>query len=663
MKEFNEKELLHARSEYNKFKVLGEKNFSSFASKIPLSIFQTKMSTYFEQLVCVGYNPKRQELTAHIKINRAFGYSGDLCQNGSKEYVRFYLNYGSQWEDQGIISVNVHDIPTDKDCNKNPMKPLEYVVRLKIKPKSECCDKPVLPKVRAILAWNTMPAANSPNATYTWGDILDDTIQIIPKFCNNPLEFVNPFIKPLAADLNSLSDNLLPKVEFQSLIELYKDQKIVPSERFGYKLLQESLSTPNLEALENIKLLFTNNSLDFNNSVAGFSKLKCNTNFEELKCIGLDYHNEALVGTFRIKKPIGYNGNLCTKGSTEYVTFWIQTEECQWVKINTAKVQVHDIATIPSEGISYSAILPFNLDKLKKSCKDPQVFKIRAVLSWNSIPTSYNCTGYGNAIESYIQLQPKSKTLTCPGLIAVGGVSVGDINNTSGLTNPGATFLNSLPTFNNSPFGGIIVVQGVSCPGQKYKVQVKNLSDGSIYYLNNSFTVDDINGDPVIISSNSNNEYEYLSFHDNPRNVLASFPSVGDSLLEISIEDLSGSSSIQKIQLDNSKPLVTLNIDDNGNCTHYTQGDEIVGDFSIAEKYLEKYVITIGGLGTYIHTGGLLQSGTSLGGQNEAQGTFKIQTSAVNCGSIHLSAIHKTIWNSSYTGVGSSIEKTICLGS
>jgi hypothetical protein len=52
-------------------------------------------------------------MKATFTINRSTGYSGNLCQAGSIEYVRFYIDFndGTGFIDQGVTGVNVHDIP------------------------------------------------------------------------------------------------------------------------------------------------------------------------------------------------------------------------------------------------------------------------------------------------------------------------------------------------------------------------------------------------------------------------------------------------------------------------------------------------------------------------------------------------------------------------
>ena len=670
MNEFNEKAMLQARSEYAKFKITGEQNFKAFGFETEMGIFKEKMNTFFEEIGCVGYHPKRRELTAHIRIKRPTGYSGELCEKGSFEYVRFYLDYGSGWEDQGFVGVNVHDIPTEEDCSSQANKPLDYVARLRIKPKSKKCSTPVLPRVRAVLTWSSIPAPNDPNLTtpniYVWGDVKDDTIQIKPSESSLPTLDLDLINGPLAIsnvphfDLSSNKFGLVEKDDFQDLLEIYQDKK-VPVERVGYKLIKEAESTLDPMIKLNIQELFSANELNLSEAYEAFLSLKCNTNYEELFCVGADYNREALVGTLRIKRPFGYNGNLCKNGSKEYVSFWIQDPEtCKWDNVGTTYISAHDIATIPKGGLSYSAILPYNFENYKENCKRPQVLKVRAVLSWNSKPSGMNCSGYGNVIESYVQIRPKVRYGKEPKLIAIGNVSVSNINDSTGLTIPGSKFReNQNPLYDDSPFGGKIVIEGVSWQNHSlgYKVRIYNHTTGASYYLNSDFVVEDVNGNPITISA-VNDVYSYKTFNQNPDNILMNFKPGGNDKITIFIEHLNGTFDFQTIQLDNTFPTVSLTIDDNGNCTHYVKGGNIIGEFSVDDNYLERYAVTTN-LGTYQKTGPgtLNQSGTVTG-----DGNFIISTlTTINCGSINLKAIQKTIWDSATTGTYRQINKIVCL--
>ncbi|PKV50787.1 hypothetical protein ATE84_2854 [Aquimarina sp. MAR_2010_214] len=690
METLNEKQLIIARTEFNKFLAVDGKNLGKLNLKTPPSFFKTKINTNFESLACVGYNPEFKELTATVRIKKSTGYFGNLCTKGSTEYVRFYVDYqdGNGWNDVGYVAVNVHDIPNKKDCDEKNQKPIDYVVRLAINPKIPLCTKPILPKVKAVLSWNSIPAENDPDltlGTYLWSDVKEENIQIkpiklqLPEIPNlvNLLEIavLNPDVSfnniainyPQSTEILKKAKEQLKnsKIDFTELAGAYQHEK-VESHRFGYKLLKEAEISNNLSVIKNINSLFELNKIPFADSFSMLQELTCNTDYEELHCVGADYNREALVGTFKIKRPLGYNGDSCTDGSKEYVSFWIQKEEsCTWIHAGTTFVNVQDIKEIPDHGLSYSVILPYDFSNLKEPCNDPQVLKVRAVLSWNQPPEEMDCSGWGNVVESYIQLKPSIDwDKKNPKLITIGGVATDKINSITGLTVPGAKIeFNQKSTFDKSPFGGIIVIQGISAPleGKKYKVKITNDTTKESYYLNSELALLGYDKDTGKVTHNKeipiNNEYTYRKLEDNTSNILARFTPGTNDLLTITIEHSDESKDSHNIQMDNTVPQLMLDIDDNGNCSHYPKGGTVTGKFTINETHLHAYAITTD-LGDYKKTGGDLgQSGTVSG-----YGEFKISASDdKNCGSITLQATEKTIWNSAWTGKSSKLRKTVCL--
>jgi hypothetical protein len=106
--------------------------------------------------------------------------------------------------------------------------------------------------------------------------------------------------------------------------------------------------------------------------------------------------------------------------------------------------------------------------------------------------------------------------------------------------------------------------------------------------------------------------------------------------------------------MDNVWPVVTLQIDDNGDCTHYAKGDTITGHY-----YVNDSNIWYWGFGsTY---GG---SATGTANTPAAPGTaFSIPTNAASypCGSFWLYAYDKTIVNSQSVGHYSPASYNVCL--
>lgn len=689
MEKLSDKQLVTARQEFKPYLASNHNVFSKLKLKTPLSAFSQKLNTTFESLGCVGYNAAKKQLTATINIKRTTGYSGSLCTNGSYEYVRFYMDYqnGDGWEDMGVVGVNVHDIATSKDCDGNNETPINYVVRLDINPKRANCTSANLPVVRAVLAWNVIPEPNDPEltiGTYVWSDKKDAQIQMdaykffIPNFPIFELDdlfhsaILNPNISlnQLSVEhpeklsvLNKAKASLMPKaLSFTELSGLYNSEKIKPH-RFGYKELHQAMHISDSIAYNEISNMFEVNNWNLNDSLVDLNTLNCDTQYEELVCVGADYHREALVGTIKIKKSSGYNGGLCTAGSKEYVSFWIQNEEnCEWVHAGTSHVTVHDIQEVPDNGLFYSVVLPYHFDGLKKDCTKPQVLKVKAVLSWNVAPDGMACSRWGNILESYVQLQPKRVFEgEGPEIVAIGGVDI-DYINATGLTIPSAHFkFTGLPVTSGSAFGGLIIVEAETnaFDGQRYKVRVDNMSDGSSYYVSNSFIMDEViyvsNPDPVT------NEYTYYGdASNNSLNAVAKFYHPTNDAIRITIEHMDGTSFSKIIQMDNASPVLELNIENYGDCSHFIKGLPIKGDFSVSESHIEYYRLStnINNIPVTI-----LEHVTPTNPADTAfSGNFEFTASTTkNCGAITLYAKPRTIVNSIKMHDGRHLPKTICL--
>src|SRR5690606_6280427 len=312
--------------------------------------------------------------------------------------------------------------------------------------------------------------------------VLNPTVSLKNLTINNPAaeKSLGDAQKEYAAD----------KVDFSQLVSDYKKANFnVEPHRAGAKLLVEAMTSNDPVIKSNIVSLFKANQLDFTKSLQDLIKSTGNTTYEEIGCVGLDYHKEAFVATFKAKKNFGYNGGLCTAGSKEYVTFWIKdaSTNCQWVRVGTQVVVLHDIPG--HSGLSYSAILPYDLTKLKTKCDAPRVIKVRAVLSWNVAPTGLDTPYWGNYKEAYVQIPPMPKGWNgkSPKMILLGGISVDNIDDTTGLTLPTAKFeINQNPVTNGSRFMGKISIHGVSSPfaGMRYRIKVINLETGAMNYVN-----------------------------------------------------------------------------------------------------------------------------------------------------------------------------------
>ena len=151
-------------------------------NKIYKPVYELKHKNYYEQLGNINYSPMTGKINAVVIIKRATGYLGKPYQGGSKEYIRFYVDYDNSgnWVDEGVIGLGVYDHNVEED--------LFYEVESGVIPKiRNLYDKEgIMPRVRAILSWNTMPPVNHPDWNFIWGSVREGEIEIAPNkdwFC------------------------------------------------------------------------------------------------------------------------------------------------------------------------------------------------------------------------------------------------------------------------------------------------------------------------------------------------------------------------------------------------------------------------------------------------------------------------------------------------
>ncbi|MBN1134735.1 MAG: hypothetical protein JXA38_07495 [Methanosarcinaceae archaeon] len=515
-------------SERSNFKYLIAMNPNYFGN-LKISPFEsvkvmTNKTTY-EELMCVGFNPYFERLEAIIHVKKSTGYGGNICSSGTPEYVRFYVDWDNTgvWEDVGMVSFKAYNIPK--------VKPLEYDLSIPLDANKKLCFIKNLPKVRAILSWNTPPPADTPNYVPVWGNSVDARIQI------DVLKFIvlKDIIK--MTDL-SMPENILEavdvdkeislkdpkKLDVQQLIQLYKD-KDIPEHRFGFTQIHKILEKGGLalteKGAEGVKakaaVSVTSPLIDL-----GFDAMKItdiiekliplplgDTTYEDLKCIGLNTNQDVLAGVIEIKKTCGYSGNLCSAGSVEYVAFWVDWGDgAGWTYVGTASVNVHDIEDIPPEGLQYSVFMPVNLSGRRQPCSNgAKTAKIRAILSWEVAPptwNSYYIPRWGNRRDTLIHITPGSALEEgdhTPYISVVGNMGIDDIDNSTGLATGNGVM--AAFTANESPFGGMVTISGhIAFPPNsfvtsgsgstplKYKVFVRQSLPGEPWQqLTNSFNV------------------------------------------------------------------------------------------------------------------------------------------------------------------------------
>ena len=629
-------ELPHERLQFKALLLQNPNYFGTLTNSALKPVKAWSSNTTFEHLSCVGYNPAKQVLEATIAITQPLGYGGTACQAGTTEYVRYFIDYGNGWEDAGLTGVRVHDIPNSHDCSGAPNKPLIYAATIKLTPRARPCRFPVLPKVRAILSWQWTPPAGGANAGWVppWGNVLDTHIQIQPSRWS------------LGSIFELLNEEFSLKVKLPSLFEPVKEQPIplpdpaplglsalamkysaraggqseVEAHRFGLHQLARLTNEGAFSAEQAIahEAEWKSVGLDLKASLEALGKTEANESYEQLECLGLDESFERLIATFRIKRSAGYSGNLCQAGSQEYVAFWADWDNtCHWTYLGTVAVNVHDIANIPADGLTYAALLPVDLSHHRRNCSQPKVARVRAVLSWAVPPSTSHPDAlqyWGNRVDAHVQILPGeiyNPNQPVAKIRNLGGIPIEGIETSStGLTLPGNVVFAHYPANTadgwglgrQCPFGGTVQIEALFYPGYYYRLRLRKTGEiGAGIPIDTDFYVErsDVGFDHQVPLSGG--WFKYLDPSQEFTRTIGVWNSSGNELWEIVLEiatapndaSVVSTSPWYRIQLDNLPPLpppsgpatIDIHIDANGDCKDFNEGDTITGTFIADDLY------------------------------------------------------------------------------
>lgn len=666
-------------------------------------VLQKNSDTSYEELAAVSYDPGASELRAVIEIKQQSGYSGDSCTEGSKEYVRFYLDYGDgEWIDEGVTNTDVHDLPFDES--------LCYSVALGLEPARTalCFQSPVLPKVRAILSWDQEPPADKPGWNPVWGNRLEADIQIKPRLWRlgpilepleelgwtDPLDTLDGLFNTFPAVQATLEEEAIalsatrPLPDLRQLKEAYGPD--VDDARLAFPRMHRALGLQ--ESVPKLKGVIEQAGIAWPELWEKHKQLRFDTTYEEVHNVGLDPYRSVLSAAIHLKRRSGYTESLCEKGSREYVAFHMDFGS-GWQFMGTSSVVVHDIPEAPSEGLWYHVALPVDLTPHQKAwCKAGRA-KVRAILAWDQIPAPQAdfVARWGDWEECHVEIRPLPKGvtpgITVPLLESVGGMPVATIGKKNGLANgESPTGLKGT----DSPFGGRIEITGMttnapdysranvsqleyrlmvkganatgfepctrkqevwvteihgSVPGRQRKVELKpDPTDGWMPYLPD-LTGPDITSVArkllgVYIPSEEGLHELYVEVRDPNANP----PTVTKS-------------QTVKLEVDLSPPEVNIEITSGtGNCGMFRQGDVIEGTFSMSDRHGDTIDLSVtpsaeagGTQPEIVGLGGASADYDALQLRNEK---WKLDTTGMDsCGyNIRIRGEDRTILNSRHRG-------------
>ncbi len=134
--------------------------------------------TYWEELLCVAFNPDSDRVMAVVEVRQTDGYSGMLRRHGSIEYVRFFIDWGKGegFEPISLSHFKVSDKSASVEADAEPL-----IMTLSAAFDADrywgCILDGIEPKVRAVLSWNQVPEID---ASYTplFGNVIDSVIRV-----------------------------------------------------------------------------------------------------------------------------------------------------------------------------------------------------------------------------------------------------------------------------------------------------------------------------------------------------------------------------------------------------------------------------------------------------------------------------------------------------
>lgn len=699
------KEELLLREQFRSL-LLTNPNYFGNLTNVPYKpVTQIVANTHFEELMCLGFNPQFDLLEGVVHIKQTVGYLGEQCHGGSMEYVRFYADWGGTgaWTDLGLTFFRAYDIPGPK--------PLEYDVTLPIRPEKDFCFRPQIVRVRAILSWNLMPPPNQPNWRPVWGNVRETNIQIGTRpflQLRDLIEISKVQFPPEVLNILDLDQYLvLPPPVHPPLPELWAlyQKNDVPSDRLLTTEVQKIVESPGLEKileLPDVSVIWPGLKIDVAQLVGNLLKQQLNTSYEELTCVGLNQSRDTLVGTLTIKRPYGYLGDKCHRGSYEYVAFWADYG-AGWTYVGTTSVNVHDVPTIPKDGLEFAVFIPFRTRHPAHEAP-PQIVKVRAILSWQVPPPPFNpnyVPRWGNWVDTLVHIRPREPVDPAnhpPFIETVGSMAVTSIDSTTGLANGPAALAGF--TAHDSPFGGEIVITGhVAYPPDvlgggatplKYRVLVRPGTSGPWQPLTNQFWIwlsELLNGvwsgPTPYLQSTPDGWYDYMEdLTDGPGNamrfvagnVLARWQTgplmSGLWQIRMDVKDpLSGviwpGTQVITVKLDNQGPSASININPGpagtpGACGVFTVGSILTGTYSAFDQHFGHLTLSVEPAGGVMTPSSRSYPTVPTTGES---GTWSLNTAGMQpCG--YVVRIHvwdRTIVNSGYVGFYNSDVKGFCL--
>ena len=498
----------------------------------------------WEEIMCAGYNTKSQQLEAVVNIKQSSGYSGGLCSPGSTEYVRFFVDFkdGAGFQDLGYTTFKVADIP---DSSPATLHPISYMAFLSIDEAKHrrftACSQAVIPTVRVVLSWNVAPTSN-PNQTPHYGNVINVDIQLSRPLLLFPFQLASIVKDQSFLELIDADEPIKLKKPFAENADIIISQNReagVPDTRTFYtsagSLLNPALNFTKAASSFSFKNL-VKDTFDINKLLPFLTVdiTKADTTFEELTCVGLNPAFDRLGAIIHVKKNNGFSGNLCSNGSREHVAFWADWDNDGVFDeyLGTVSVNVYDIANTPTGGLYYNVMLPLDTSNRLRACSAPNIIRVRAVLSWESLPSTTNpnqLNHWGNYVDAHVQLRPvngQGNNGIFAAIEFVGGATRSLIHQSSSALENLYQFATFSPAiYNNRPWGGAISFSGkIDRNGYngvvRYRILYKKFGEPEASFqpvsTTETFYLDNLSDSLPFYAHSQSNPFGWYEYDENP---------------------------------------------------------------------------------------------------------------------------------------------------
>ena len=210
--------------------------------------------------------------------------------------------------------------------------------------------------------WTLMPTCNE--------DLSELKTLYETKYGGLSLKALDIEVSPVIKDLVDLEQEVVPKppkgpgpVE---LAKIYLKNGVQP-QRLLFNEIQMAIKQPSFTealSLPAIQSTLKEFKVNIESVIEALATSDGDTGYEELNCIGMCQGAiDWLTATFRVKRPYGYKGNLCSPGSKEYIAFWVDWGDgAGWSYAGTGAATVHDLSKLPAGGVENRDEYQFQLN-------------------------------------------------------------------------------------------------------------------------------------------------------------------------------------------------------------------------------------------------------------------------------------------------------------